>query len=90
MGIKIGPVWCRSCEPSARRLNLTYVAVRHDFVGAMFALHLKKRGNWRSDKSVTRYEEAVRCQAKNLNPLVTVAVRAFSQSEHLGLDFAAS
>ena len=66
MGIKIGPildVWCRSCEPSARLFNLTYVAVRHEFVGAMIALHLKKRGNWRSDKSVTRYEKAVRWQA---------------------------
>ena len=36
MGIKLGPildVWCRGCEPSARLFNLTYVAVRHEFVG---------------------------------------------------------
>ena len=93
MGIKLGPilaVWCKDCEPSARLFNLTYVAVRHEFVGAMATLHLKdpslyrlrhggashdrssmtrtldevkKRGNLRSDKSVTRYEKAVRLQA---------------------------
>ena len=65
MGIRLGPilaVWCRGCEPSARLFNLNYVAVRCEFVETI-ATEVKKRGNWRSDKSVTRYERAVRLQA---------------------------
>ena len=55
-------VWCRGCEPWARRFNLNYVAVRREVVEAM-ATEVKKRGNWRSDKSVTRYNRAVKLQA---------------------------
>ena len=44
MGIKLGTilaVWCKGYDPSATLFNLSYVAVRPEFVEAMATSHLK-------------------------------------------------